>query len=206
MCGTSDEQTEISQEQKDFYSDLSKEYTTIFGQNQAIVGALTSAFMPILQAGPSQTGFSPSQENAMRTQNIENVATDYAQAQKATAQILAARGGGDTLLPSSVDANLIANNTAAAAAQRSQGDLAITNANYDRGYQNWNTAASILGSTAQLINPNSYAGSATTAGNSAYDSAYKNAQTAFQPWGAAFSVLGSAAGAASGVGMRKLLG
>ena len=206
MCGTSEDQTEISSEQKEFYKDLNDQYSSIFGQNQAIVGALTSAFMPILQAGPSQTGFSPSQENAMRTQNIENVATDYAQAQKATAQILAARGGGDTLLPSSVDANLIANNTAAAAAQRSQGDLAITNANYDRGYQNWNTAASVLGSTAQLINPNAYAGSITTAGNSAYDSAYKNAQTAFQPWGAAFNVLGSAAGMASGVGMNKLLG
>lgn len=206
MCGTSEEQKDISSDQADFYKELSKEYSTIFGQNQEIVGALTSSFLPILQAGPSQTGFSQGQENALRTQNVENVATDYAQAQRATANILAARGGGNTLLPSSVDANLIAQNTAAAAAQRAGTDLNITNANYERGYQNWNTAANVLGSTAQLINPNSYAGSATTAGNSAYDSAYKNAQTAFQPWGAAFSVLGSAAGAASGVGMRKLLG
>jgi hypothetical protein len=206
MCGTSEEQKDISADQTAFYKNLSDQYSTIFGQNQAIVGALTSQFLPILQAGPSQTGFSQGQENALRTQNIENVATDYAQAQRATAQILAARGGGNTLLPSSVDANLIAQNAAAAAAQRSAGDLGITNANYAQGYQNWNTAANVLGSTAQLINPNSYASSATTAGNSAYDSAYKNAQTAFQPWGAAFSVLGSAAGMAAGAATKKWLG
>jgi hypothetical protein len=206
MCGTSEEQTNISSEQAQFYKTLTDQYSTIFGQNQAIVGALTSQFQPILAAGPSQTGFSQSQENALRTQNVENTATDYAQAQRATAQILAARGGGNTLLPSSVDANLLAQNTAAAAAQRSAGDLAITNANYAQGYQNWNTAANVLGSTAQLINPNAYAGSTTTAGNAAYTSAYQNAQTAFQPWGAAFNVLGNVAGMASGAATRKWLG
>ncbi len=102
MCGTSEEQTDISSDQSDFYKELTKEYSTIFGQNQEIIGALTSSFLPILQAGPSQTGFSQGQENALRTQNVENVATDYAQAQRATANILAARGGGNTLLPSSV--------------------------------------------------------------------------------------------------------
>jgi hypothetical protein len=198
MCGDNEDLKNVTNEQQDFYKKLSAQYDTIFGQNQAITGALTSAFTPILKAGPSQTGFSPEQENALRTQNVENVATDYGQAQKATAQILAARGGGNTLLPSSVDANLLAQNTAAAAAQRSQGDLGITQSNYAQGYQNWNTAANVLGSTAGLLNPTGYAGVANTAGGEAGKSAYNLAQTNFAPWGAAFGALGSVGGAAVG--------
>jgi hypothetical protein len=200
MCGTNSDQTEITAEQKQFYQTLTDQYTSIFGQQQAITGALTSAYLPILQAGPSQTGFSPSEDTALRTQNTEGVATDYAQAQKATAQLLAARGGGNTLLPSSVSSNILAQNTTAAAAQRAQGENQITQANYAQGYQNWNTAASVLGSTAGLINPNAYSGQATGAGSAASTSATAEAASAFAPWGAAFGALGSVAGAATGAG------
>jgi hypothetical protein len=197
MCGSNQNQKDITDEQQAFYQNLTSQYNTIFGQNQAITGALTSAFMPILQAGPSQTGFSPGQETAMRTQATENTATDYSQAQKATAQILAARGGGNTLLPSSVDANLLAQNTNAAAAQNASSQNAITQANYAQGYQNWNSAANVLGSTAGLLNPTGYSGQATSAGQQASQSATSLAASAFAPWGAAFGALGSVAGAAT---------
>lgn len=198
MCGATQQQKDITDEQQAFYKQLTDQYATVFGQNQAITGALTSAFSPILQAGPSQTGFSPEQRTSMETQNTENVATDYAQAQKATAQILAARGGGNTLLPSSVDANLLAQNTQAAAAQRAAGQNQIVQQDYAQGYQNWNTAANVLGSTAGLLNPTGYAGVATGAGNSASTSATSIAQSAFAPWGAAFGALGAVGGAAAG--------
>jgi hypothetical protein len=200
MCGATPQQTQISDEQQQFYTTLSNEYSTIFGQNQAITGALTSAFMPILQAGPSQTGFSPSQETAMRTQNTENVSTDYAQAQRATAQILAAKGGGNTMLPSSVTSNILAANTNAAAAQRAAGENTITQANYAQGYQNWNTAAGVLSSTAGLLNPNAYSGSATTAGGAAATTANQIAQANYAPWGALTGAAGSILGSAVGKG------
>lgn len=198
MCGPSQQQTDISNEQQEFYSTLSNEYSQIFGQSQAIISALTSAFTPILNAGPSQTGFSPSEENALETQNTQNVATDYAQAQKATAQVLAARGGGNTMLPSSVTSNILANNANSAAATRAQGSNTITQANYAQGYQNWNTAASVLGSTAGLLNPNAYASSATSSGSAAATTANQIAQEQFAPWGAALGTLGSIGGAAVG--------
>jgi len=197
MCGATQQQQDITDEQQAFYKQLTDQYATVFGQNQAITGALTSAFTPILQAGPSQTGFSDAQRTSMETQNTENVATDYAQAQKATAGILAARGGGNTLLPSSVDANLLAQNTNAAAAQRAAGQNQIVQADYTQGYQNWNTAANVLGSTAGLLNPTSYSGSATGAGSAASTSANQVAQSAFAPWGAAFGALGAIGGAAT---------
>jgi hypothetical protein len=198
MCGATQQQTQISDEENSFYQNLTQQYSTIFGQSQAITGALTSAFMPILQAGPSQTGYSPSEENALRTQNLQNVGTDYAQAQKATAQILAARGGGNTLLPSSVDANILASNTNQAAAARSAGDLGITQGNYAQGYQNWQSAASVLGSTAGLVSPTSFGGMTTTAGGTAMTGATDIANASNSPWSAAFGALGAVGGLAAG--------
>ena len=204
MCGSNQQQTDISDAQQQFYTNLTQQYSTIFGENQAITGALTSAFTPILEAGPSQTGFSPSEENALNTQNTEGVATNYAADQKATADILAARGGGNTLLPSSVDSTLLAQNTNQAAAQRAAGANTITQANYAQGYQNWQNAAGVLGSTANLLNPTAYSGAATTAGGAASTSAYQVAEAANSPWNAAFGALGNVAGlAASGCGLGK---
>lgn len=198
MCGPSSQQTSITDEQQNFFKTLNDEYTNIFGENQAIVGALTQAFTPILQAGPSQTGFAPGQVNALNTQATEKTATDYAQAQKATAQILAAKGGGDTFLPSSVNANILAQNANAAAGERATLQNQNTLANYQQGYQNWNTAASVLGNTAGLVNPTSYAGQVSTAGTNAAGSAAQMASEQFAPWGAAIGALGSVGGMAAG--------
>lgn len=203
MCGATQQQTQVSDEENNFYKMLTNQYSTVFGQDQAITGALTSQFTPILNAGPSQTGFSPSEDTALRTQNTEGVATDYAQAQKATAQILAARGGGNSLLPSSVNANILAQNANQAAAQRAQGENQITQANYAQGYQNWQSAAGVLGSTAGLLNPTSFAGATTGAGNSAMTGATDIANASNSPWNAAFGALGGAAGLAGGAAINK---
>jgi hypothetical protein len=198
MCGSNQEQQDVTDEQQAFYKQLTQQYQTVFGENQAITSALTSQFTPILQAGPSQTGFSAAQDTAMRTQNTENVATSYAQAQRATAQILAAKGGGNTFLPSSTAANILAGNANAAAATRAQGENQITQANYAQGYQNWQTAANVLGSTAGLLNPTGYAGVANTSGSEASKSATSLANSAYAPWGAAMGALGSVGAAWAG--------
>ena len=206
MCGSTAGQTQVSDEENQFYQNLTQQYSTIFGQSQAITGALTNTFMPILQAGPSQTGFSPGETNALETQNTENVATNYAQAQKATAQILAAQGGGNTLLPSSVNANILAQNANAAAQQRAAGQNTITQANYAQGYQNWGQAASVLGQTAGLVSPTAFGGMTTGAGSSAMTGATDVANAANSPWNAAFGALGSAAGLAGGAAINKFSG
>jgi hypothetical protein len=203
MCGATQGQTNISNEENAFYQQLTQQYGTVFGEDQALTGALTSAFTPILAAGPSQTGFSPSETNALETQNDENVGTNYAQAQKATAQILAAQGGGNTLLPSSVSANLLAQNANQAAAQRAQGQNQITQANYQQGYQNWQSAAGVLGNTAGLLNPTSFGGMTTGAGTSAMTGATDVANATNSPWNAAFGALGSVGGLATGAAINK---
>jgi hypothetical protein len=198
MCGANQQQQQISDAQQQMYNTLTASYQTAFGQSQAITSALTAQFMPIMQAGPSQTGYSQAELNALNTQATQSVATNYAQAQRATAQALAAQGGGNTLLPNSISANLLAQNTNAAAAQRTSLQNTITQNNYAQGYQNWNTAASVLNNTAGLLNPNAYASSATSAGTSAANTANQIAQQNNSIWNAAIGALGSVGGAALG--------
>jgi hypothetical protein len=204
MCGPSQQEQTISDAQQQMYTTLNNNYSTAFGQDQAITGALTSAFQPILAAGPSQTGMSPSQENALRTQADEGVATNYAQAQKTTAQLAAAQGGGDTVIPSSTTTMAEDANANAAAAARSQGNLAITNENYDLGRQNYAGAVSALSGLSNTLNPNAYASSASTAGGDAATSANQIAQQSNSVWNAAIGALGSLGGSALSGGLSML--
>jgi hypothetical protein len=198
MCGSTSNQQDIENSQQQMYNTLNQNYSTAFGQFSELQGALTSAFMPILQAGPSQTGFSPSEETALRTQNTEGVAQNFAQAQTASAQQIAAQGGGNTLLPSSISANILAGNTNAAAATRANNDLNITNQNYQQGYQNWQSAAEALSGVASGWNPNSFGQTSTTGGSAAATSANNIAQASNSVWNAAIGGLASVGGAALG--------
>jgi hypothetical protein len=198
MCGSNSQQQQISDAQQQMYTTMNASYQTAFGQSQAITNALTAQFLPILQAGPSQSGFSQAELDARNTQATNAVATNYAQAQKATAQALAARGGGNTMLPDSVSANLLAQNTNASAAQRSQLQNQIIQQNYQQGYQNWAGATSALSNTANLLNPNAYASSATSSGTAAANTANQIAQQNNSVWNAAIGALGSVGGAALG--------
>jgi hypothetical protein len=198
MCGSNSQQQQISDSQQQMYQTLNQNYATTFGQDQAITSALTAQFQPILAAGPSQTGFSQGELTNLNTAATENVAQNYAAAQKATAQVLAARGGGNDLLPSSTSAQLIAQNTNLAAQQRAAAQNTIQQANYAQGYQNWTQAASVLSNTAQLINPLGYAGQATGAGTAAANTANQIAQQNNSIWNAAIGALGSVGGMATG--------
>ena len=110
MCGSNSQQQQISDAQQQMYQTLNSSYQTAFGQSQAITNALTAQFQPILAAGPGQQGFSAGESQTLNTSAAENIAQNYAAAQKATAQVLAARGGGNTPMPDSTSANLIAQN------------------------------------------------------------------------------------------------
>jgi hypothetical protein len=199
MCGgASDSEKGIGADETAFYKNLTNQYSTVFGQNQAITGALTSAFTPILAAGPGQTGFTPSETNSLNTTAAENIGTNYAQAQRATAQALAGRGGGNTLLPDSVSANMVAANTREAAQQRSLAQNQIVQNNYAQGRQNWLSAANSLGGVANILNPTSYASPTISAGSNAFgaEDTINNSNNSL--WKTAIGALGSVAGQAVG--------
>jgi hypothetical protein len=198
MCGATDQQQQIGAQQQQMYQTLNQNYATAFAQQQNIVNALTSTFQPILQRGPYQTGYSPTQVSGLQAAATQNVADQYAQAQTAAARALAGQGG-DTMLPSSIQAQTLANVANAAAATRSQALNNITAQNYAAGMSNWQNAANALSTVGtNMVNPNAFASSATTAGGAAADTANQIAQAQNSIWNAAIGGLAGVGGAAIG--------
>jgi hypothetical protein len=198
MCGSTGEQQNLEQQQAQMYKTLNQNYSTAFAQNQNILNSLTSTFQPILARGPYQTGYSPAQVTGLNTAASETIAQQYGAAQQAAARALAAQGGGDQLLPSSIQANTMANLAAQAAGQRATALNQNMLSNYQMGYQNWQNAANALAGVGNMVNPNAYAGSATSAGGLASTTANQIAQQSNSLWNAAIGALGGVGGVALG--------
>jgi hypothetical protein len=166
MCA-SDAQNQLQTEQMDFYKNLQEQDHTTFGEFQSILPQITSAYSPILAAGPNQYGFTPGEENNLESEATEGVATDYKNASQALKEQQAARGGGDTYLPSGVDDTESENLLASAAAQRSSEGLQIKQAGYAQGNQNFKDATQALTGEQSILNPQGAASVATTGGSAA---------------------------------------
>jgi hypothetical protein len=203
MCGTSSAENTVSDEQNAFYKQLTSQYSTIFGENQSIMNNLTAAYTPILQAGPGQEGYSTAELNNMRTGATESTSNAYAQSAKATAEKMAAEGGGNNYLPSGVSSQIQANQATAAAQANATAQQNITAQDYATGRSNWLQAANVLGSTAAGLSPTAYSSSATGAGSAASTTATTMQQQALSPWnsaiGAAGSILGGSGPIATGI-------
>jgi hypothetical protein len=176
MCGPTSAQTQLQQEQADFYQEAQQQQQQVYGEDQQILKTMTGIYEPILAAGPSQTGFSQQEETALNTQATEGVSTNYAQAAKASAENEASLGGGNTYLPSGVAEQTQAEIAAAAAGQRSTEQAQITEANYAQGYNEWQNAAEGLATVGGELSPVGYSGAATGAGNAASTTANEIAQ------------------------------
>jgi hypothetical protein len=198
MCGPSAGQSAVSNEQQSFYSQLSQNYSTEFAGQQGILSSLTSAFSPILAAGPNQQGFSPAENAALNTQAMNQSSANYKNAATATQSAEAGRGGGNAYLPSGVNSEINQQVASGAASNLSQEELGITQANYAQGRQNFNTAAGALSGVANMENPQGGAGAATGAGNSAFSSATTEYNQGNAWMGMVGGALGGAASAVTG--------
>jgi hypothetical protein len=197
MCGATQEQKQMQASQAKFYDEMTANYKAVFGQQQAILAALTAQFKPILEAGPSQRGFSQEQRDAMETASIENVGRNFAHAKQTLEENLAARGG-DDFLPSGADTQLETELSATAAEDRSSQQNQIVQADYNQGHQNWAFATGALSQVANELNPVGTSNSATGAGEAAATTANQIAQASNSIWGSVIGGLSGIAGQAVG--------
>ncbi len=204
--GASDQQKELEQEQASFYKTLSAQQATAFGAQQALFGAIRSVYDPIVAAGPNQYGFSSAEDKTLRTQATEGTAANYRAAEKATSEALAARGGGNTFLPSGAEADIHSRVAGAAAGQESAENLGITQTGYEVGRQNFDKATGVEMGIASGYNPLGYANAATGAGNSAFNMAseIQKANAAASPWGTIGGLVGGVVGGFAGPFGSKL--
>lgn len=198
MCGATDDQKNVEDEQQQMYKTLNDQYKQVFGEREAITGALSSTFTPILQAGPGQHGFTNDELTSLNTGAAENTASSYRSAGQATRERLAAQGGGNEFLPSGYDAQVEGALSSDAASSLAGAKNTITQNDFATGRQNWATAASVLGGTASTLDPTGMASTATGAGSAAGNTANQIAQANNSLWQAGIGALGGVAGAYAG--------
>jgi hypothetical protein len=169
MCGgASGAQTTLSAETGNFYQELSSAYQSEFKQYSGILNSLHDAWTPVLNGGINQQGFSPSELAVLNGNAINSTAANYKAASAAVGDQLAARGGGNSFLPSGTTAQIDASIATKAAQQLSTEQNQITLANYAQGRQNFQAASGALSGVAQLDNPTGFAGAASGVGDQAF--------------------------------------
>jgi hypothetical protein len=194
MCGSTQQQADIEQQQQEFQLESMKEQQAAYQDDQALLKQMQGVYAPIFTKGPSQEGFSPEQKAALATQIKEGTATNYAQAAQATNANLAATGGGNLVIPSGQQAQMKAQVAQAAAQEESGEQLQATNANYAQGYNNWLQAGQGLFGISGQMNPLGYGEQVNTAGKNAADTANQIA-TQQNSWiNAAIGAAGTIAG------------
>lgn len=198
MCSSGDQDLKNTEDaQAAFTKQLQSSFQTQFAGQSGILQQLTNTLTPMIT---NPQGFTAGQKTTLQTQNAEGAAKDYAAAQTATNNAVAARGG--SALPSGVNAQLSAENANAGATEKATGDQNIELADAQQAQQNKQFAINALSGVASQYNPTGYASDANSGASTTADigQAYK-ASTSSQLLG----VLGGIAGGVAG-GFGSALG
>lgn len=199
MCGATSAQSNIQAQQQQSYQTAINQAQSLFGNSSKVFNDLVNTYSPIVQAGPNQQGYSPTELSAMNSSAITNIGNQYKNEKQALGDQAAAQGGGTANLPGGAilgrQASLAENY-----GNQTAGTLnAITQANYNQGRQNWAQAAQgLAGSTGVFGQSTDALNAATGSGKAASDTANQIAQDANSPWQAVIGAAGAVAGQAAG--------
>jgi len=204
MCGATNAQNEQEEATTQAYNTATAQASQVFGASSTAFNDLLKSYQPIVQAGPSQLGFSQGELATLNSSAITQTGIEAKNEKEAlgNAEATAAgTGGSGPVGPggATIGANLgLAENEGnQTASELSQ----IKQADYQIGRQNYQNAVQGLAGAPSVFNPASSAtGAATGAGESA-NTATENVANANQsPWQLAAGALGRIGGAALGNG------
>lgn len=167
MCGATGAQTELQNEQMQFYRQATQEASTAFSEQQALLKNLQDVYNPILAKGPNQEGFSDAELKDLNATAIDQTAQNYKGAAKAVNEQLAAEGGGDLAITTGGQAQLKAEVAASSAAQESAEEGQIKQADYAQGYDEFKQATQALSVASGQLSPVSYNSAANDSGSAA---------------------------------------
>jgi hypothetical protein len=176
MCGASDAQNQLQQEQISAYQQAQQMTAEEYANQKAIYAPMAAQFQSIFALGPNQKGFNQEEENTLNASAVQGTATNYSAAAKAVNENLAAEGGGNSDITVGGQAELKSEVAQSAAAQQSGQLTQIKEANYQQGYQDWLNAGQGLETIAAGQNPIGYENAATGAGGAASTTANQIAQ------------------------------
>lgn len=196
MCGSSAQQNQINASQINYMNTLTSQYSTEFGQNQAILATLTSTLSPIVAAGPSQAGYSPTELAALNAQATESTAAGYRSAATAEGERQATLGGGNSPFTSAAQEQLQSGLMTSATNELTNQKTGILSNDYATGRANFQAATGALeGASGSQENPlSTAAGEVNNSGTAAANEA-NSINAADNSW---MGLLGGVASAAVG--------
>ena len=165
MCA-SDQQNTIQAEDIATMQEYNDQQAQVFKENQALYATVSSVLQPILNAGPSQEGFSDAEKDNLNATAVEGTAENYAGAARAVNEQLAGEGGGMGL-PTGQATQLKEETALSAAELESKQESEIKEQDYATGRQNFQNAEQGELEIAAGENPTAYSGAAVNSENAA---------------------------------------
>ena len=77
MCGASDQQKQIGQEQQSQFQAMVSQAQQVFGNSSSVFNDLVSAMQPVVAAGANQEGFSPAEKSNLDSQAITQTGQNF---------------------------------------------------------------------------------------------------------------------------------
>ncbi len=183
ICGASKEEKTAFANETKVSSLLTSTFQKFAGDNASILSELTHNLTPIESAGPSQFGFSPAEESALRTGTAEQMSAANSQVSNAVRSAVASKGGGTTYLPSGSEESIIGSLAQDSAVKEALAQADITKKGYDIGRQNWQFATEgLMKAPGELENPVTSAGDAALGGAKAEMEGGQAITSANQAW------------------------
>lgn len=172
MCGPSSQEKDLANSNADFSKLLQSNYQTNNGNQQSILSNINRSLTPIVNAGPSQEGYSPAEAAALNTEAINNAGGQAKNLEQIVNSSQAGKGGGGSSgLTSGIQQAL--NATAASSVANNLSSTQNQNLinNYNTGRQNYNAALAGEEGVASQYSPTALAGTAGGVGSNAFNEA-----------------------------------
>jgi len=150
-----------------FYTQMTEEQSTTFAEQQELYQNLLSVWQPIFDAGPNQLGFSPAENDALRSEIISSSGEATAQSEDATKMALEQGGGGKSDLTTGAEAQLESASQVLGGQAQAESLQQEQLEDYQQGLQDFENASTALTGEQQIVNPIGTADAANGAGQNA---------------------------------------
>lgn len=165
MCASGAQNT-VQNEDIATMQQYNQEQAQQYANQQALYKSVTSVLQPILNAGPSQQGYSAAELSNLNATAVEGTAENYQNAAKAVNEQIAGEGGGEEL-PTGGQQQLKEEVATSAAGQESTEESQIESADYAQGNANFQNAEQGELAVASGEDPIGYANANVSAENAA---------------------------------------
>jgi hypothetical protein len=137
MCSPSQTMQNINQQVQTFSQKVTNQAGTVFANANSVFNNIMGTVKGIVAGGPSQTGFSATEDATRQAANVENAGMMARNEKAAAGSAVAAIGGGNAVTPSGTTAAAVTNAQTTAAATQAKGENEIESENWETGRQNF---------------------------------------------------------------------